>query len=251
MLKTIYLDMDGVLDDFDKHADELELWREDIHKIDWKKLNAIGSKFWAEIEPFENGLQMYHKLLELCQEHNISLKILSAGPGAKCRSGKIEWLNKYCPEIPIENIIIKNKGIEKAQEAYDDETAAKLEKKLRKNQFTLDDFLDQMGQMSKMGGLGAMLDMIPGLSQAQKRSVDLEKSEKEFAQMKAIIQSMTKKEREDPNILNASRRKRIAAGSGQTVNKVNNLIKRYDDAKKMMKRLNNPKAAKGMFRGMF
>lgn len=141
--------------------------------------------------------------------------------------------------------------IEKAQEAYDDETAAKLEKKLRKNQFTLDDFLDQMGQMSKMGGLGAMLDMIPGLSQAQKRSVDLEKSEKEFAQMKAIIQSMTKKEREDPNILNASRRKRIAAGSGQTVNKVNNLIKRYDDAKKMMKRLNNPKAAKGMFRGMF
>ena len=116
-LKTIFLDMDGVLDDFDKHADELELWREDIHKIDWKKLNAIGSKFWAEIEPFENGLYLYHKLLELCQEHGISLKILSAGPGAKCRFGKIEWLTKYCPEIPIENVIIKNKGIEKAQEA--------------------------------------------------------------------------------------------------------------------------------------
>ena len=119
-LKTIFLDMDGVLDDFDKHADELELWREDIHKIDWKKLNAIGSKFWAEIEPFENGLYLYHKLLELCQEHGISLKILSAGRGAKCRFGKIEWLTKYCPEIPIENVIIKNKGIEKAQEASPD-----------------------------------------------------------------------------------------------------------------------------------
>lgn len=141
--------------------------------------------------------------------------------------------------------------IEKAQEAYDDEAAAKLEKKLKKNQFTLDDFLDQMGQMSKMGGLGAMLDMIPGLTQAQKRGIDLEKSEKEFKQMEAIIQSMTKEEREKPNILNASRRKRIAAGSGQTVNKVNNLIKKYEDTKKMMKKLNNPKISNKMFRGMF
>ena len=138
--------------------------------------------------------------------------------------------------------------IEKAQETYDEEQAAKLEKKIRKNEFTLEDFLDQMGQMTKMGGLGAMLDMIPGLTQAQKKNVDLEKSEKEFKQMEAIIQSMTKKERENPSILNASRRKRIAAGSGQTVNKVNNLIKKYEDAKKMMKKFTNPKMANKLFR---
>lgn len=141
--------------------------------------------------------------------------------------------------------------IEKAQEAYDDEMAAKLEKKLRKNQFTLEDFLEQMGQMSKMGGIAAVLDMMPGLSAAQKKGIDIEKSEKEFKQMEAIIQSMTKAERENPNLLNASRRKRIAAGSGQTVNKVNNLIKKYEDAKKMMKKLNNPKLSNKMFRGMF
>ena len=167
---------------------------------------------------------------------------------------KLDALEPFHPERMASRILGMGDMltmIEKAEEAYDDEMAAKLEKKLRKNQFTLDDFLEQMGQMTKMGGLGAILDMIPGLTQAQKKNVDLEKSEKEFNQMKAIIQSMTKAERENPNLLNASRRKRIAAGSGQTVNKVNNLIKKYEESKKLMKRFSNPKMSNKMFKGMF
>ena len=87
----------------------------------------------------------------------------------------------------------------------------------------------------------------------KKAGVDIEAGEKEFRQMEAIIQSMTIEERKNPNLLNASRRKRIAAGSGQPVSKVNNMIKRYEEVKKMMKQFNNPKALKRnkLFRGLF
>ena len=143
--------------------------------------------------------------------------------------------------------------IEKAEAAFDQDKAEQLEERLRKNQFTLEDFLDQMGQIKNMGGVGKVLEMIPGMSGAQMKGVDLEESEKEFVQMEAIIQSMTLEERRDPSILNASRRKRISAGCGQPVSKINNLIKKYDEMRKMMKKLNNPKMLKKnkMFRGLF
>ena len=142
--------------------------------------------------------------------------------------------------------------VERAQDAIDEEKAAKLEERIRKNAFTLEDFLDQMGQIKNMGGIGGMLDMMPGISAKQKQEVDMEKAEKEFVQMEAIILSMTKQERDNPSILNSSRRKRIAAGSGQSVAKVNNLIKRYEDTKKMMKRFTGGKfKRKGAFKGMF
>lgn len=142
--------------------------------------------------------------------------------------------------------------VERAQDAIDEEKAAKLEERIRKNAFTLEDFLDQMSQIKNMGGIGGMLDMMPGISAKQKQEVDMEKAEKEFVQMEAIILSMTKQERDNPSILNSSRRKRIAAGSGQTVAKVNSLIKRYEDTKKMMKRFTGGKfKRKGAFKGMF
>lgn len=143
--------------------------------------------------------------------------------------------------------------IEKAEQAFDQEKAEKLEERLKKNQFTLEDFLDQMGQVKNMGGIGKILEMMPGVSAAQMKGVNLEESEKEFRQMEAIIQSMTIEERQNPNILNASRRKRIAAGCGQPVSKINNLIKRYEEMKKMVKQLSNPKAMKKnkLFRGLF
>ncbi len=143
--------------------------------------------------------------------------------------------------------------IEKAQESFDEEKAAKLEKKLKKNEFTLEDFLEQMGQINKMGGIGKMLDLLPGMGSNKVSDEDIEKGEKEFKQMEAIIYSMTVEERRNPSLLNASRRKRIAAGSGQPVSKINNLIKKYEDTKKLMKQFSNPSFMKKnkRFQGLF
>ena len=132
--------------------------------------------------------------------------------------------------------------IEKATEAADLEKAEELGKRLAKNQFTLEDFLDQIGQVRNMGGLSKVLDMMPGAQQVSEDQ--LSKSEREFKQMEAVIQSMTPAERKDPTLLNASRRKRIAAGAGVTVTAVNSLMKKYEDTKKMMKQLNNARTSK-------
>lgn len=142
--------------------------------------------------------------------------------------------------------------IEQAENAYTEEEAARMEAKFRKNQFDLNDFLEQMGQISKMGGIAKLINMIPGISAADKKQIDFEKGKKDLDRMKAIIQSMTNAERENPNILNASRRKRIAAGSGQTVQSINQLIKQFDEMKSMMKKFNNPAALKKnkLFRGL-
>ena len=142
--------------------------------------------------------------------------------------------------------------IEQAENSYTEEEAARMEAKFRKNQFDLNDFLEQMGQISKMGGIAKLIDMIPGISAADKKQIDFEKGKKDLDRMKAIIQSMTNAERENPNILNASRRKRIAAGSGQTVQSINQLIKQFDEMKSMMKKFNNPAALKKnkLFRGL-
>ena len=142
--------------------------------------------------------------------------------------------------------------IEEAEKTFDDKQAAKMEEKLKKNQFTLEDFLEQMGQVKKMGGISKILDMLPGMNKSQLQGINIEESEKEFHAMEAIIQSMTIKERRDPSLLNASRRRRIAAGSGRSVTEINQLIKKYNDAKKMLKQFQNPSALKRnkMFRGL-
>lgn len=132
--------------------------------------------------------------------------------------------------------------IEQAESKFDEEEAARLEKKIKKNKFDLEDFLDQMQQVRNMGGLEKILSMLPGQHTKAMKSVDIEKGEKEFVMMEAIIRSMTKEERRNPSILNASRRKRIAAGSGVQVSKVNSTIKKYEESKKMMKQMMKPGA---------
>jgi len=127
--------------------------------------------------------------------------------------------------------------IEKAQEAFDEKKALELEKKMMSQRFTLDDFLDQMHQMKKMGPLDQLLGMIPGMN--TKALGSLEVDEKKIAHMEAIIQSMTKKERLDPSIINASRKKRIAAGSGTTIQDVNRLLKNFEQMKKMFKMMSD------------
>lgn len=136
--------------------------------------------------------------------------------------------------------------IEKAVEAADAKKAEDLEKRLQKNQFTLEDFLDQIGQVRQMGGLGKVMDMMPGAAKVSEEQ--LSKGELEFIRTEAIIRSMTKEERNNPSLLNASRRKRIAAGAGVTVTAVNGVIKKYEDTKKMMKQFNNAKGNKRLAR---
>ena len=144
--------------------------------------------------------------------------------------------------------------IERAEQAYDEKQAEKLERKIRKNQFTLEDFLEQMGQVRKMGGLAKIMDMLPGMGGGKISEADIAKGEKEFRTMEAIIRSMTVDERKNPGLLNASRRKRIAAGSGQTVNSVNKVISKYEESKKLMKQFASPNAMKKgskLFKGLF
>ncbi|MBR0139918.1 MAG: signal recognition particle protein, partial [Firmicutes bacterium] len=163
---------------------------------------------------------------------------------------KIEALEPFYPDRMASRILGMGDMmslIEKAQEAFDEEKAAELEKRIAKNQFTLEDYLEQMGQVRGMGGLGKILDMIPGVS-GKVSDDQLSASEKEFKYMEAIILSMTPAERKDPSILNASRRKRIAAGAGVPVSRVNTLIKRYEEAKKLMKQLSGGKMNKRLSR---
>lgn len=151
MIKQIYLDMDGVLDDFDKQAFKYEIFymnEKGERKVDWKKLHTIGPKYWSEIEPYKAGLEMYHSLLELCQERGISLKILTAGPGSQCNYGKREWLAKYCPEIPAEDIIIKRKGPDKAEEANPES-------------ILIDDMIKNINAFKEAGGNGFLYEQNP------------------------------------------------------------------------------------------
>ncbi|MBU4388987.1 MAG: signal recognition particle protein, partial [Proteobacteria bacterium] len=134
--------------------------------------------------------------------------------------------------------------IEKAQSVVDEKKAVELEKKLRKNEFTLDDFRDQMVQIRKMGSLKDLLGMIPGFSK-NKHFKNLEVDEKEFVRIEAIINSMTSQERRQHTIIKGSRRKRIAQGSGTTIQDINKLLKNYTQIMKMMKKIN-----KGGMRGL-
>ena len=142
--------------------------------------------------------------------------------------------------------------IEQAENALEEDELMQLEEKMRRNKYDLEDFLTQMRQINKLGGISKIIDMIPGISAADKKGIDLEQGKKELARMESVILSMTPKERRNPNILNASRRKRIAAGSGQTVQTVNQVMKKYEEMKKMAKIMTNPnsKKARGMMRNL-
>ena len=138
--------------------------------------------------------------------------------------------------------------IEKAQAVVDEKKAAELEKKLRKSQFTLEDFRDQLVQVRKMGSLSDLLQMIPGMSKV-KQMKHMDVDDGELVKIEAIINSMTRKERNHHAIINGSRRKRIAKGSGTRVQDVNSLLKNYTQVMKMMKKMNKS-GMRGLGRGM-
>ncbi len=137
--------------------------------------------------------------------------------------------------------------VEKAQNAYDEKQARELQRKIAKNQFNFNDFLQQIQQIQKMGNLKELASMIPGVGKAIK---DIDIDDNAFKGIEAIIRSMTEQERQHPEIINGSRRKRIAKGSGTDIQEVNRLIKQFDDARKMMKAVSGIKNPMAMMRGM-
>ena len=139
--------------------------------------------------------------------------------------------------------------IEKAQENIDAKNAEEMQKKLMKAEFTLEDYLAQMDQMKNMGSLDSMLEMLPGVNKSKLKDLDL--NEKDFNRTKAIILSMTARERQNPKIINGSRRKRIAAGSGTKVQDVNRLLKQFEQAQGMMKQFSQMATGKKSKKGKF
>ena len=137
--------------------------------------------------------------------------------------------------------------VERAQEQYNEEEAKRLQKKIAKNQFDFNDFISQIQQIKKMGNLKDLASMVPGLGKAIK---DVDIDDNAFKSIEAIIYSMTPAERTSPEILNGSRRQRIARGSGTTVQEVNRLIKQFDETRKMMRMVTQNKGAMRMMRGM-
>ena len=159
---------------------------------------------------------------------------------------KLEAIDVFYPERMADRILGMGdivSLVERAQEQYDEEEARKLQKKISKNQFNFEDFLAQIQQIKKMGNLKDLASMIPGMGKALK-NIDID--DDAFKGVEAIIRSMTPEERANPIILNGSRRKRIAAGSGTTVQDVNKLIKQFDETKKMMKMITGSKGSRLM-----
>ena len=164
---------------------------------------------------------------------------------------KLEDLQQFYPDRMTSRILGMGDVltlIEKAQNAVDEESARELEKKFRRAEFGFDDFLDQMQQLKKMGGLADLLAMIPGMG-SQLKNVDIDDTAMD--RIEAIIYSMTPQERANPDLLNPSRKKRIANGSGVSLQEVNKLCKQFDQSRKMMKQMNRMMGKGGRKRGGF
>lgn len=176
----------------------------------------------------------------------LSVKAVTGKPIKLVGTGeKLEDIEPFYPDRMASRILGMGDVltlIDKAQQQVDAKNAAELAKKMKNNTFNLSDFLDQLRQVRKMGSIKSMLEMLPGIGNQVK---DMDIDERQFLRIEAIITSMTQKEREKPEIINASRKRRIAAGSGTRVEDVNRLLKQFNDARKLMKQMGN---MRGMMR---
>ncbi|NQX65730.1 signal recognition particle protein [Paenibacillus alba] len=182
----------------------------------------------------------------------LSVKAVTGCPIKFVASGeKMDALEPFFPDRMSSRILGMGDMltlIEKAQAGIDMDKAKEMERKMRNAEFTFEDFLDQMEQVKKMGPLDQILDMLPGANKI-KGMKDMKVDDKQMARVEAIVKSMTTEEKRKPELLNANRRKRIALGSGNSVQEVNRFIKQFDDMRKMMKQFSGmmgPKGAKGM-----
>lgn len=185
----------------------------------------------------------------------LSVKAVTGCPIKFVGAGeKLEALEPFYPDRMASRILGMGDVltlIEKAQSTFDAEEAKKMEKALRKNEFTLDDFLSQLNQVRKLGSFENILGMIPGMGGLKKKlgDVDVDMNGKEIKHIEAIIRAMTPAEKRNTKIINGSRRKRIAMGSGTRVQEVNKLLKQFDEMKRMMKKMSNMKQGKGNKKG--
>ncbi|HEX2966525.1 MAG TPA: signal recognition particle protein [Syntrophorhabdaceae bacterium] len=170
----------------------------------------------------------------------ISIKAVTGKPIKFIGTGeKLDALEPFFPERLASRILGMGDVVslvEKAQEVFDEKQAIEFERKLRKDEFTLEDFRQQLKQMKKLGSMESILGMIPGLGKL-KGAINFEEAEKDMKKIEAIISSMTSKERAHPGLIDGSRRQRISKGSGTQVHDVNDLLKRYAETKKMIKKL--------------
>jgi signal recognition particle subunit SRP54 len=163
---------------------------------------------------------------------------------------KMEALDVFHPDRMADRILGMGDVVslvERAQEQYDEEQARKLQKKIAKNQFDFTDFYEQLQQIKKMGNVKDLMGMIPGMGKMMK---DVEIGDDAFKHIEAIIQSMTPKERKNPDVINGSRRKRIAEGSGTNIQEVNKLMKQFEDTRKMMRMMSDKRSMMNMMRQM-
>lgn len=173
---------------------------------------------------------------------NKPIKFVSTGE-------KVDTIDVFYPDRMAQRILGMGdiiSFVERAQQQFDEKNAAELQKKIAKNEFNFNDFLQQLNQIKKMGNIKDLLGMIPGMGKAVK---DIDISDDAFNKVEAIIHSMTPAERIDPELMNGSRRKRIADGSGNTVHEVNQFLKQFEDMRKMMKKMQNMGAAGKMMKG--
>ncbi|HIR24289.1 MAG TPA: signal recognition particle protein, partial [Candidatus Egerieimonas faecigallinarum] len=184
----------------------------------------------------------------------LSIRAVSGKPILYVGMGeKLSDLEQFYPERMASRILGMGDVmslIEKAQASFDEDQAKEMEKKFKKAQFGFDDFLTSMEQMKKMGGLSSILNMLPGVS-GKIKDIEGMVDEKEMERKKAIILSMTPKERANPDILNPSRKNRIAKGAGVDISEVNRMVKQFEQTRKMMKQMPGLMGGKGGKRGGF
>ena len=244
----VFIDTAGRLQIDEVLMDELKNIKAEVHpdEILLTVDSMIGQESVNVAETFNNLLDITGVILTKLDGDTrggaaLSIRYVTGKPIKFVGMGeKLDTIEPFHPDRMASRILGMGDVltlIDKAQAAYDEKQAAELEQKMRQQTFTLDDYLDQLAQLKNMGNLEQLMGMMPGVKPGAMKDVKID--EKAMAHTEAIIHSMTKAEREHPDIINASRKKRIAAGSGTSVEEVNKLLKQFEQMLKMMKQFTN------------
>jgi len=258
MYDTVIIDTAGRLSINEELMDELKEIKKDVNPTEILLTvdSMLGQESVGVAEKFNSDLDITGVILTKLDGDTrggaaLSIREVTGKPIKFCGVGeKIGDLEPFYPDRMASRILGMGDVltlIEKAQTAVDEKQAKELEKKFKENSFNFEDYLVQMENMSKMGDINDLIAMIPGAANKLK---GMKVDEKELIKNKAIVQSMTKKERRNPDLIKASQKRRIAQGSGTQIQDVNRLLKQFEQSKELMKQLNGKRKG-GMFKGLF